>query len=53
LYLDGTAWKPIAGASGYPIAPDRFVEVTCDPVRTKGLRIEVQLEKRFSGGIHE
>lgn len=53
LYLDGTAWKPVSRASAYAIEPDRFNSVRFQPVTTRGLRIEVQLRKGFSGGIHE
>jgi len=53
LYLDGADWKPVPGAEDYGIEPDRFNEVEFGPVQTKGLRIEVELRKGFSGGIHE
>ncbi|MBN2307641.1 MAG: glycoside hydrolase family 127 protein [Candidatus Hydrogenedentes bacterium] len=52
-YLDGDAWKEVPGPSGYATEKDRFNVVTFDPVRTAGLRIEVQLQPEFSGGLLE
>src|SRR5262245_36013797 len=53
LYQDGADWKPVAEPSGYPIAEDTFCEVRFKPVRTGALRLEVQLEDKFSAGILE
>ena len=53
MYLDGTAWKEVPNPSGYEIDADRMIELKFDPVTTKGLRIEVQLRKELSGGIHQ
>lgn len=41
------------GGKGYDVEPDRLIDFEFDPVTTKGLRIEVQLRKGLSGGIHE
>ena len=51
LYKDGKAWKPVEDASGYGTKPDRFNRTTFRGVETRGLRIEVQLQKGWSGGI--
>ena len=40
-------------ASARTTEPDRFNGLIFQPVTTRGLRIEVQLRKGFSGGIHE
>ncbi|MBO0698135.1 MAG: glycoside hydrolase family 127 protein [Zavarzinella sp.] len=53
LYRDGKDWKPVPEASEYPVAKDRFCEVKFKPVTTSALRLEVQLEKNYSGGILE
>ncbi len=53
LYKDGSEWKEVAGASAYGTEKDRFNRVTFDKVTTSGLRLEVQLEDDFSGGILE
>ncbi|HEV2970728.1 MAG TPA: beta-L-arabinofuranosidase domain-containing protein [Pirellulales bacterium] len=46
-------WKPVPHAAGYPVEIDRFNRVSFDPVQTKALRIEVQLQPNWSGGILE
>ena len=53
LYQSGGAWKPVTGASAYGAQMDRFNQVTFDPVETKALRLEVQLQSDWSGGILE
>jgi DUF1680 family protein len=52
LYKDGNNWMPVE-ASEYPVAKDKFCDVKFKPVTTAALRLEVQLEKDFSGGILE
>jgi len=46
-------WKPVRGASEFGKKPDQFNRVTFEPVETTGLRIEVQLQAEWSGGILE
>jgi len=55
LYQDGEQWKEVklAGGATYALQKDRFNKVTFEPVKTRGLRIEVQLRPDFSGGILE
>ena len=53
LYKDASAWKPVRGASSYGVEPDKVNRVTFDPVETTGLRIEAQLQPRWSAGILE
>jgi DUF1680 family protein len=53
LYQSGDAWKPVTGASAYSAEMDRFNRVTCDTIETKALRLEVQLQTNWSGGILE
>ena len=53
LYKDGEAWKPVENASGYGTRLDRFNRTAFRPVETKALRIEVQLQPGFFGGIHQ
>lgn len=52
-YKDGNRWKPVTGASAYGIQLDQFNRVTFDPVDTTALRIDVQLQPKWSGGILE
>ena len=53
LVKKGQAWEPVSGASEYGTKADQFNKVTFDPVETKDIRVEVQLQKNFSGGILE
>ena len=53
LYRDGGAWKPVAGASDAGTKKDAFNRVTFQPLTTDGLRLEVELQPTFSGGILE
>jgi DUF1680 family protein len=46
-------WNPVAHAAGYPVEIDRFNRVNFDPIQTTALRIEVQLQPDWSGGILE
>ena len=52
LYRVGDDWKP-APASGFPVRKDGFSRAEFAPVRTDGVRVEVQLQDGFSGGILE
>ena len=51
LYKDGQTWKPVEDASGYGTKPDQFNRTTFHTVETRGVRLEVQLQKGSSGGI--
>jgi hypothetical protein len=55
LYKDGSGWKPAPnlGDCCYGVEKDKFNSVTFDPVETSALRLEVQLQQDFSGGILE
>jgi hypothetical protein len=53
MYKDGGQWKPVVGVSGYGIEKNKYSRVTFDAVETDGLRLEVELQKEYSGGILE
>jgi len=53
LYRDGDGWKPAAAALRRGIARDEYNKVTFPPVAATALRLEVRLQKDFSGGILE
>jgi DUF1680 family protein len=53
LYKDGSQWKPVSNAGNCGVEKDKFNTVRFDPVQTTSLRIEVQLQPDFSGGILE
>jgi hypothetical protein len=46
-------WKPVKTGGDYGVKRDRFNRVSFDPVTTDGLRIQVQLQPNYSGGILE
>ncbi len=50
-YKDGAVWKPVTGASAYGVERDQYNAVTFDAVTTKELRLSVQLQEGFSGGV--
>jgi DUF1680 family protein len=52
-WLDGETWRPVKNASAYGTAKDSFNRVTFDPIEAKGVRLVVQLQGGFSGGILE
>jgi hypothetical protein len=55
LYQDGQTWQPVPPAAGaaYGVQLDRYNRVAFPPVTAKALRLEVQLQDNFSGGILE
>ena len=53
LYQDGESWRPAEAPSEFGTSVDRYNVVSFKPVRTTGLRLEVQLQPGFSGGILE
>ncbi|MBM4025477.1 MAG: transcriptional initiation protein Tat [Planctomycetes bacterium] len=53
LYKDGDNWKDIPNPSAAGLKPDQLNKMTFDPVQTAGLRLEVQLQERYSAGILE
>ncbi|MGH7943148.1 MAG: LamG-like jellyroll fold domain-containing protein [Limisphaerales bacterium] len=50
-YLVGTNWVRVTGASGYGVATNAFNTVTFDPVTTTAVRLYVELQSGYSGGI--
>ena len=53
LYKDGDQLQQVSNAGGYGLEKDKFNNVKFDPVQTSSLRLEVQLQPDFSGGILE
>jgi len=53
LYKDGNNWKQVSNAGSYGVEKDKFNSVRFRPVQTTALRLEVQLQQDFSGGILE
>lgn len=52
-YLENGQWKPVNNPSPYGVAMDTFNRVTFDAVNTSALRLNVQLQPEWSGGILE
>lgn len=53
LYKDGESWKEVSNPEGYGVEINKFNKTTFDPVETDGLRLEIQLQENWSGGIIE
>jgi DUF1680 family protein len=53
LYKSGEDWLPVKSGGEYPVAKDAWNTVKFTPVRTSALRLEVQLQKGWSAGVHE
>lgn len=53
LYRAGAEWKPVKTTASQPPARDRWNEMRFEPVSTSALRLEVDLQPGFSGGIFE
>jgi hypothetical protein len=53
LYKTGTQWKPVEAAGDYGVAPNAYNRVAFTAITTQALRLEVQLQPGFSGGILE
>ncbi|MEX0714786.1 MAG: beta-L-arabinofuranosidase domain-containing protein [Pirellulales bacterium] len=55
LWLDGNAWRSVelTDSSSYATMRDQFNAVRFEPVTARELRLEVELQPRYSGGILE
>ena len=53
LYRSGDSWLPVSGATKPETAMDRFNEVAFDAITTPALRLEVELQPDWSGGLLE
>jgi hypothetical protein len=51
LYRAGDQWKPVEEASAAGVETDRYNRVTFKAVDTTGLRIEIESQPDFAGGI--
>jgi DUF1680 family protein len=52
-YRSNGEWKPVENASAYGCELNRYNHATFAPVDTDGLRLEVNLQTNWSGGIYE
>ena len=52
-YESDGAWKEVSGAGTFGTDADRFNVVEFEPVTTRRLRLEIQLQEGYSTGILE
>jgi hypothetical protein len=50
---DSGAWEPVKNLSDYAARKSDLVKVAIEPVTTKALRLEVQLQHDHSSGVYE
>ena len=53
LYKSGENWLPVKAAGEYAVAKDAWNAMKFTPVLTSALRLEVQMQKDWSAGVHE
>lgn len=53
LWFDGKEWRPVEGATAAGVARNRFNRVSFKPVSTLGIRLEAELQPKYSGGVLE
>ena len=53
LYRTAAEWKPVPGAITSVPTKDQWNQLSFPPVETSALRLEVELQRGFSGGILE
>ena len=53
LYRKNGEWIPVVNKGSYGVEKDTYNRVTFEPIQTTGLRLEIQLQEKFSAGIHE
>ncbi len=53
LYLEDGKWRPVYTPGSNGIQKDRFNEVVFETVRTTSLRLEIQSQDNWAGGVHE
>jgi len=53
LYREGNDWKPVYTIDIYGVEKDKFNKVVFETVKTTAVRLEMQSQENFAGGIHE
>jgi DUF1680 family protein len=53
LYWENGNWKPVYTTDTYGIQKDQYNKVVFETVQTKSLRLEIQSQDGWAGGIHE
>ncbi|MBN2244575.1 MAG: glycoside hydrolase family 127 protein [Candidatus Aminicenantes bacterium] len=53
FYLSGNEWKPVKALDPYGTEKDQYNRVRFDPVKTSALKLEIQLQEKYSAGVLE
>lgn len=53
LYRQGSEWNPVNPSGEYKTTKDGWDKIQFKPVKTSGLRLEIDLQKEYSSGLHE
>jgi DUF1680 family protein len=53
LYLDNGGWRPVYTTDTYGLLKDQYNKVVFETVRTQSVRLEIQSQEGWAGGIHE
>lgn len=53
LYFENGEWKPVQNKTSYQVKKDQWCEVRFEPVKTKALRLVVQMQNGWAAGVHE
>ncbi len=53
FYKENDKWTPVYTTDKYGVEKDKFNAVTFETVKTPSIKIEIQSQKDFAGGIHE
>jgi hypothetical protein len=53
LYRSGKRWIPVKNLTPYTITKDAYDNLEFQPVTTPAVKLEIRLQKEFSGGVHE
>jgi uncharacterized protein len=52
-YKKDEQWVPVKNINAYHISKDQINTIKFDPIKTTGLKLEVQLPEKYASGVHE
>ena len=53
LYMEGGMWKPVESPIAGPVVRNEFNTLSFVPVTTDAVRLEIDAQEGFAGGVHE
>jgi hypothetical protein len=53
LYKDGGNWKPVKTTATFGVEKDKYNTTEFEPIETRAVRVEINLQEKFSGGVLE